>query len=137
MRFVSSLLVIALASSVALAEDAKPANPPASPAVAPAVVKVPFRVVRVLMDTHQALLFDRDRGTHVLASPGDSIDGFTVAAIDSDEVTLTGASGIEVVLEAPTSSWRSRHREAPSSAPAPVAAPAPAPAPVAAAAPVD
>ncbi len=108
MRLVGSVLFLALAASVAFADDAKPADPKPEAETAPAPTvkaKVPLRVVRVLPDTHQALLFDKERGTHVLAEVGGTVDGFKVEDIDDDEVTLEGASG-EVVLTAPAPRWR-------------------------------
>ena len=63
--------------------------------------KVPLRVVRVMPETHQALLYDKAAGTHVLVELGKTIDGLTVEDIDEDEVTLVGDGGAEVVLAAP------------------------------------
>jgi membrane-associated protease RseP (regulator of RpoE activity) len=63
--------------------------------------KVPLRVVRVMPETHQALLYDKTAGTHVLVELGKTIDGFTVEDIDEDEVTLVGDGGAQVVLAAP------------------------------------
>ncbi len=68
--------------------------------------KVPLRVVRVMPETHQALLYDKTAGTHVLVEQGKAIDGFTVEDIDEDEVTLVGEGGAEVVLAAPD--WHRR-----------------------------
>ena len=44
-------------------------------------------------ETHQALLYDKAAGTHVLVEVGKSVDGFTVEDIDEDEVTLVGDGG--------------------------------------------
>jgi PDZ domain len=84
MRFMRLALFVALASGTAFAGS-----------------KVPLRVVRVMPDTHQALLYDKTQGTHVLVELGKSIDGYVVSDIDEDEVTLTTDSGSEVVLAAP------------------------------------
>ncbi len=104
MRLVSALLFVALTGSISVADDAKPADP--KPEVTKP--KVPLRVVRMLPETHQVLLFDRIRGTHVVAEAGQEIDGFVVEAIDDDEVTLTAPSGAEVILAAPDATWRKR-----------------------------
>jgi len=119
MRF-GALFAILLTSSMAFADEAKPADPPpAAPADAPApapapapvkAAKVPLRVVRVLAESHQALLFDKTKNTHVLADIGKTIDGYKVEDIDDDEVTLTAENGSQIVLAAPdASSWR-HHR---------------------------
>ena len=93
MRLAVGLLVVALGGSIAWADDAKPATPKTT-------IKVPLRVVRVMPESHQALLFDRDRGTHVLAELGTQIDGCEVADIADDTVTLS-ANGTQIVLAAP------------------------------------
>jgi len=119
MRFVVGLLVVALGGSIAAADRAKPATPPAPPAPAPvrAPPKLPpLRVVGVMMQSHQVLLFDRDRGTHVLAEVGTQVDGFRVDDISDEAVTLS-QNNVQLVLAVPTS--------APTSA-APALAPAPA-----------
>lgn len=84
MRLCSAVLFVALTGGAAFAGS-----------------KVPLRVVRVMPDTHQALLFDKTQGTHVLVEQGKSIDGYLVEDIDEDEVTLVGDSGTEIVLAAP------------------------------------
>jgi membrane-associated protease RseP (regulator of RpoE activity) len=68
--------------------------------------KVPFRVVRVMPETHQALLYDKTAGTHVLVELGKTLDGYIVQDIDEDEVTLQADGGTEIVLAAPE--WRHR-----------------------------
>lgn len=100
------------------------AQAPAAPANA--TKKMPLRVVRVLVETHQALLFNKAKNTHVLVELGQAIDGYTVEDIDEDSVTLTSVEGgAQVVLAGPDPSWR-RHRAPPSSSektPATVPAP--------------
>ena len=108
MRIVSALLFIALTGSFALADEAKPADP--KPEVAKA--KVPLRVVRMLAETHQVLLLDRSRGTHVVAEVGQDVDGYIVDEIADDEVTLISPSGAEVILTAPDHTWRRTERKA-------------------------
>jgi len=119
MRVAVGLLAALLAPSIALAEDAAPVRvavktteaPSPTPAPAAPRQKVPVRVVKVLRDTNQALLFDRSVGTHVLVTVGQKIGIYTVETIDDDEVTLS-ASGQEVVLAAPDRPWRRRGGEA-------------------------
>ncbi|HEY3801890.1 MAG TPA: PDZ domain-containing protein [Kofleriaceae bacterium] len=57
-------------------------------------------------ETHQALLYDKTAGTHVLVELGKTLDGYTVQDIDEDEVTLEADGGTEIVLVAPE--WRHR-----------------------------
>ena len=102
MRLVVGLFAMFLTASVARADEAKAPEP--KPEVAR--TKVPLRVVRVLPESHQALLFDKNKGTHVLADVGGVIDGYTVEEIDEDEVTLS-SNGREIVLAAPAErQWR-------------------------------
>jgi hypothetical protein len=92
MRLVRAVLLVALASSLAAADGSK----------------VPLRLVRVLPQTHQALLLDRTRDTHVLVDLGGTIDGYTVQDIAPDAVTLSSTDG-QVILEAPDHSWRHKN----------------------------
>jgi hypothetical protein len=116
MRLVAGTLAILLSQSLALAEDAPPARvaaageeaPPAGAATQRA--KVPVRVVRILAETKQALLFDRSSGgggTYLLVGVGEKVAGYTVEAIDDDEVTLS-MNDKQIVLAAPDQSWRRR-----------------------------
>ncbi|MGE3454268.1 MAG: hypothetical protein AB7O24_04060 [Kofleriaceae bacterium] len=57
-------------------------------------------MVNVLPESQQALLYDRQRGTYVLANVGEPIAGYLVEDIAEDEVTLS-ANGKEYVLAAP------------------------------------
>jgi type II secretory pathway component PulC len=102
MRLAVALLAVALSGSVAVAEQAKPSEPKAAEASdAPAKpAKLNLRVVRVMPESHQALLFDKNRGTHVLIDLGDEVGGYKVTEIDDDSVTLS-RDGSEVVLAAP------------------------------------
>ncbi len=117
-----------LAPAVARADD-NPAPPPA-PAPAPATTPVnpataaarrlPLRVVRMLTDTHQALLYDKHKGTHVLVELGTRVDGFVVDDIGEDTITLSPVEGgTQLVLAGPDPSWLRRrdagapHAEAP------------------------
>src|SRR5689334_22544688 len=65
--------------------------------------KFPFKVVKILSDSEQALLFDQKRGRHVLVEVGDAVGSdYTVKAIDEDEVTLVGNDvPVEIALTAP------------------------------------
>jgi len=114
MRFALSVASVLVLTSAAFAEEAKPAEAP-PPAAAPAPAagkKLSLRVVRVLAETQQALLFDKTKGTHVLVEVGQQVDGFKVTDIDEDTVTLAPIDGgSQVVLAGPDPSWR-RHRDA-------------------------
>ncbi|HUS32095.1 MAG TPA: PDZ domain-containing protein [Kofleriaceae bacterium] len=133
MRFLRSLLFVALTGSIALADetpppssDAKPAD--AQPENAPVASKrkVPLRVVRMLPETHQVLLFDKTKGTHVVAEVGQDIEGYIVDEIEDDEVTLVSPTGAEVILTAPDMTWRRRQAERRAEAKKPIVAdPAP------------
>src|SRR3954471_18471846 len=107
MRIARALLFVALSGAVAHADDARPADAPAArPADAAAKpaeshAKVPVRVVRMLPETHQALLFDKTKGTHVVVEAGQAVEGFLVDSIDEDEVTLLSDDGATFVLAAP------------------------------------
>jgi len=117
MRFALSLASVLVLGSAAFAEEASPppAPAPATTPAPPAAKKTGLRVVRVLDDTHQALMFDKAKGTHVLVDIGKQIDGFTVTDIDEDSVTLTAEGGQQIVLAGPDPSWRGHgeHRKAP------------------------
>jgi hypothetical protein len=116
MRLVAGVLALTLFASFARAEDTKTPDPtepagstsPAGPAADVTYRKVPLRVVRVMAQSHQALLFDRSRATHVLAEVGSKIDGYSVEAIDDDEVTLS-FEGKQIVLAAPPRGGNRRH----------------------------
>jgi hypothetical protein len=97
MRLVSALLFVAFTGSAVLAEEAKPADP--KPEVTKK--KVPFRVVKMLPETGQVLLYDRHKGSHVVAEVGQALEGYTIDEIDEDEVTLISETGASVILTAP------------------------------------
>ena len=106
MRLVVGLLALTLSGSLAVADEAKAVEPLPGPAIqsdagpeAPRQ-KAGLRVVRILAESNQALLFDKNRGTHVLADVGSVIAGYKVESIEDDEVTLS-ANGKELVLSAP------------------------------------
>jgi membrane-associated protease RseP (regulator of RpoE activity) len=109
MRLALTAAAMLFLSTAAFADEAAAPAPAVAPA--PVVKKTSLRVVRVLEETHQALLFDKTKGTHVLVDLGKEIDGFKVDDIDEDTVTLTPIEGgAQVVLAAPDPSWR-RHRD--------------------------
>ncbi len=109
MRLVAGVLALTLFASAARADDTRPAGP-TRPTADATHGKVPLRVVRVMPESRQALLFDRTRATHVLAEVGGKIDGYTVDSIDDDEVTLT-FDGTQIVLAAPAHGNRRRDRD--------------------------
>ncbi len=134
MRLVVGVLVVALGGSIAAADDA----PPAPPAPPPAPVRMtprlpPLRVVNVMMTTHQALLFDRDRGTYVLAEAGTMIDGFRVDEVTEDAVILS-QNNVQVMLSTPEAAPKPTDVK-PATPAAPAPSPPPAPPAKAAAAP--
>jgi len=114
MRLVAGLLALTLTGTLAFADEANAPEPQPSQAER-SRAKVGLRVVRVMTESQQALLFDKNRGTHVLADVGSVIGTYTVTAIDDDEVTLS-SEGREVVLAAPESTWRGRRGASPASA---------------------
>jgi type II secretory pathway component PulC len=97
MRLVVGLFAMFLTASIARADEAK--APEAK--LETSRVKVPLRLVKILADSRQVLLFDKNKGSHVLAEVGQTIDGYTVDDIDEDEVTLVTTSGKEIVLTLP------------------------------------
>jgi len=111
MRIACALLWLAVSGAVAHADDAKPADTAADAheaKPADAHTKVPLRVVRMLPETHQVLLFDKMKGTHVVVEAGQAVEGYVVDAIDADDVTLVSDRGATVVIEAPEPAWRHR-----------------------------
>lgn len=110
MRVVRVLLFLALSGAVAHADDAKAADSHPADAAAPPRARVPLRVVRMLPETKQALLFDRTKGTHVVVEAGQTVEGYFVDALEDDEVTLLSDNGATVVLAAPDPAWR-HHRD--------------------------
>lgn len=134
MRLVRAVLFVALTGSWALADEAKPADP--KPEVTKG--KVPYRVVKMLPETGQVLLFDRIRGTHVVAEVGHYLEGYLVDEIDDDEVTLVADSGAQVILTAPLPPRRQAAKKAAAQADGEPAASSPASGPAASdPAPVD
>lgn len=92
MRLLSAILLCGL--TVPALADSQPAP------TAPAASKFGLRVVRTMPESHQALLYDKVRNTHVLVEVGKAIDGFTVTEVEDDEVTMTG-DNTSVILTAP------------------------------------
>ena len=81
MRIAVGLLALALGAAPAWADDAdsKPVEVKSEVKSAPKL-----RVVRVMPESKQALLFDKTRATHVLVELGGWIEGFKVTEIDDD-----------------------------------------------------
>jgi membrane-associated protease RseP (regulator of RpoE activity) len=64
--------------------------------------KFPLRVVKILSDSEQALLFDANRGRHVLVDVGETVGDYVVQGITEDEVTLVGTDvPVEIALPSP------------------------------------
>jgi membrane-associated protease RseP (regulator of RpoE activity) len=59
-------------------------------------------VVTVLPESHQALLYDKTRGTHVLAEVGATVGEYKVEEITAQDITLS-THGRDLVLTAPGS----------------------------------
>lgn len=161
MRLVAGAVALALFAPLARADDnatsESPRAAPSAPGAAPSAArrpapstdaahsKLPLRVVRVMPESRQALLFDRNRSTHVLAEVGRRVAGYTVEDIDDESVTLRRGTQ-QIVLAAPPrrpappataqAPTAPVARPAASQAPAPTALPATAPAPSAPTAPV-
>jgi hypothetical protein len=127
MRLAVVLLTVGLTGSMASADESKPTDPYADQAEAkPApeakpdpkpATKLGLRVVRVMPESHQALLFDKGHNTHVLVELGGTIAGYTVSEIDEETVTLT-KEGSELVLAAPPHRGRNADDSTPAAKPA-------------------
>jgi len=114
MRLASAFLFLALTGSAVLADEAKPADP--KPEVTKK--KVPLRVVKILPESRQVLLFDKTQGNHVVAEVGQNVEGFVVDDIDDDEVTVSNAeTGIQAILAAPAPHRAEKDRAAKKAAP--------------------
>jgi hypothetical protein len=92
------VLCLAAGSARAEAEAPNVAAPQAKPAKKK-LGRVPFRVVKLLPETSQALVYDQDRRAHVLVAEGDTVGGFSVVEIDDDHLVVS-REGREVVLVA-------------------------------------
>ncbi|MBZ0238192.1 MAG: hypothetical protein K8M05_38130, partial [Deltaproteobacteria bacterium] len=94
-------LCLAAGSARAEAEAPNVSAPQANPAPKPKkkLGRVPFRVVKLLPETRQALVYDQDRRAHVLVSEGDTLAGFSVVEVDDDHLVVA-REGREVVLVA-------------------------------------
>src|SRR5215468_10923317 len=136
MRLVAGVLSLALFAPFAHADDTATPPAPTPPAPTPpastgssegARARVPFRVVRVMPETRQALLFDRSRNTHVLAEVGGKLDGYTIEDIDDETVSLR-RDNQQIVLAAPPHGPGRARELSPVRVQAALAAPMPAPA---------
>ena len=119
MRFAVGVLALSLLAPLVRAEDTQPSEPirsvsapsmeprpserppePTRPSEPASRSKVPLRVVRVMPESRQALLYNRARATHVLAEVGRTVDGYAVEDID-DDVVILSRDGQLIVLAAP------------------------------------
>lgn len=100
-------LFLVVVGGVALADSSEPPASPtkteeAAPAAPAKSSKFPLRVVKILSDSEQALLFDSGKHRHVLVEVGDSVGDYLVAAIAEDAVTLKGKDvPVEIELASP------------------------------------
>ncbi len=99
-RTLAALLLSSLAGLAAVGPAA--ADVPGAPAapVTPAAKragKVPYRVLKVMPATQQAVVLDREHNTQVQVEIGDNLGDFQVIDVDEDEVVLW-RDGREVVL---------------------------------------
>ena len=97
MRLAGAFLFVVLTALPVLADEPKPAD--SKPEVTKR--KVPFRVVTVLPETRQVLMFDKNTGGYVVAEVGMTLEGYRVDEIDDDEVTLLSENGNQIILAAP------------------------------------
>lgn len=89
-------LCLAVGTAGASAEAPNPAVSQAKPAKK-RVGRVPFRVVKLLPETGQALVYDQDRRAHVLVSEGDRLGNFDIVEVDEDSLVVA-RDGRELVL---------------------------------------
>lgn len=89
-------LCLAVGSARASAEAPNPAPGLAKPAKK-RVGRVPFRVVKLLPETGQALVYDQDRRAHVLVAEGDQLGAFAIVEVDEDTLVVA-RDGRELVL---------------------------------------
>jgi len=100
-RLAGILLVVLTATSFA-APPSTPKEAKTEDVATAKSSKFPLRVVKVLTDSDQALLFDKTRGRHVLVEVGESVGDYIISSIEEDEVTVTGKDiPVEVVLAVP------------------------------------
>ena len=119
----AGIVILTLSGSALAVADAP--TKPTTPTRAALPAKTPLRVLRILPNTQQAVLFDKATKTHVVVEVGTHVGAYTVIEIDDDTVTL-GAKGTQLVLAAPAPAAPA---PTPTPAPAPAAPPTPAPAP--------
>ena len=91
---IAAVLLTALAGVTPAAAEG--AEPPA-PAAIKRTGKIPFRVVKLMPATQQALVFDRAASEHLVVQVGDELGAFQVIDIDDEELVLW-SDGREVVL---------------------------------------
>jgi membrane-associated protease RseP (regulator of RpoE activity) len=85
------LTLIGLVAAVAPAHAEKSESPPSGEIVKRKTARKglpPYRLIRILPETHQALLLDKKRDKHVLVDVGESVGGYEVIEIDVDHVVL-------------------------------------------------
>ncbi len=93
-------LAAGTAAGTALASAEAPNQPtPQAKRSKHRVGPLPFRVVKLLPETSQALVYDQARRAHVLVSEGDIVGGFAVIEVDEEHL-IVSRDGRELVLVA-------------------------------------
>lgn len=109
-RLFAGLLVAVLAATSFADTDTAAIGPDPEVSTTPeatvepvqADAKFPLKVVKVMPDAEQALLFDKTKGRYVLVEVGATVGDYTVRAIDAREVTLVGKDlPVEIALAMP------------------------------------
>jgi type II secretory pathway component PulC len=89
LRFLCLAVLVAVPASAGAEADGGDAAKPAESTRKPAKAKLPpYRLVRILPETNQALLLDKNKGKHVLVDVGDAVGAYQVIEIDTDQVVL-------------------------------------------------
>src|SRR5262245_15907572 len=88
---------LSLAGAAPAQAEGPGAPMPAVPAVAKKAAKIPFRALKAMPDTSEALLIDRASGETFLVTIGDDLGEYQVIDVDDEEVVLW-KDGREIVL---------------------------------------
>src|SRR5215217_5375981 len=110
LRLLSGVLALAVFAPIARAGDANPPAPVRTMAE-PARSRIALRLVRVMPESHQALLFDRARATYLLVEVGGTAGGYEVEDIDDEQVTLRSGDKQIVLVASLRSDGRRYERD--------------------------